>query len=78
MLAISIDEELLKLTDCPKNYCCLEKSCDVCEVGMKVKNSLMMEHQKSGSFACNFKEHFASSHLCTCPIRLEIYKQTGD
>ena len=69
----NISNKILALaTECEKKFSCLGSECDFCKVALCVENEVLFIKCKDRA-PCPYKESFAYSFICTCPVRKELY-----
>ena len=74
-----VSEEALKKTDkCPNSFSCLNSMPpSPCQVGRALSDSFLFVKTK-GAAACPYCIDFGfSSHVCSCPVRNEIFRSYG-
>lgn len=72
-MKFDINPDIIKKTDqCRDNYSCLndEGTC-LCEAESHFDKSILFI--KSPKMLCNYYMSFGHSHICKCPVRMEIY-----
>ena len=78
------DESLKRTTKCPVNFLCLTndknpmcyKERPMCSVEVALESMLFVEDKNNYySNNCVYKEEYGAGHLCTCPVRFEIYNR---
>ena len=82
-MAFSISEETLKrTTKCPSNFLCLSNDKNpmcteerpICFVEIPLESMIFVRDKTNNSYNdCVYKEEYGAGHLCTCPVRIELY-----
>lgn len=75
-MKIQIDDNIIKkTTDCDKQFRCLADENHVyCAVELCLDEKVHFIKCVEGR-ACKYALSFGYSHLCTCPVRKEIYNR---
>ncbi len=73
---LRINEETKKAsTECRKNFSCLSgNQLTLCKVEQCVTDNLHFI-KCINSELCSYQMSFGSSHVCTCPVRKELYNR---
>ncbi len=67
------EQTLQKAEKCWRGFRCLSAGDGVCPVHDEVNGVLFVE--KKGDAYCPYDVTFGYSHICTCPVRREIYER---
>ena len=74
---MEIKKEILdKTVHCTKDFDCIKTNNICCKVESCVNNQVHFVENHKNDF-CNYRRTFGNSHFCTCPTRIEIYRQYG-
>jgi hypothetical protein len=79
------DVSLKRTTKCPSNFLCLtndknpmcSKDRPICSVEIPLESMIFVEDMNN-CYAynnCVYKEKYGAAHICTCPVRFEIYSR---
>ena len=72
---IVINKKIIKNTKCPFNFTCLSNTNKIrCKIESNVGNTVLFVKSTNGS-TCNYRTNFGEGHICSCPVRNEIYKK---
>ena len=72
---IVINKKIIRKTKCPFNFVCLSNPDKIlCKAESKVGSTILFVKPTNGSI-CNYRTNFGDGHICTCPVRNEIYKK---
>jgi len=76
-MEIEIDEKTLtETTLCECNFKCLRNGMDFCCKIENCNNALSISLKCNGSKYCQYKKFIGfSTHMCTCPTRLAVFKK---
>jgi hypothetical protein len=71
-----IDEQIVLASDrCREAYSCLKGVEDcLCSVEDELGGRVLFVTEHN-SIACPYKMSYGYSHICSCPVRMEIYKR---
>lgn len=74
-----IDDSIVKrATKCGKDNACLKDvKYPLCSVKQRIEYSDIIFICSDELNLCNFKFPFGSGYICSCPVRIEIYKRYG-
>ena len=78
-------ETINKTTECPTSFKCLENEdkimCDwdkpVCPVTSHIANNSTWINVPEGFDNCPYHVPFLKRHICTCPVRCELFLKYG-
>jgi hypothetical protein len=75
-MVFEIDNDIKGLaTLCKSNLACLESDCHtICIVKDCINGKVHFIECKDQNF-CTYKKSFGHNHICTCPVRKEIYNK---
>lgn len=73
---IVINKKTIKeTTKCPFNFVCLSNTDKIsCKVESNIGNTILFVKPTNG-IICNYNINFGEGHICTCPVRKEIYEK---
>lgn len=76
-MAIDVSEEARERADkCPRALACLsDQESPRCTVRSSVRGVLFVESATPAH--CPYRMSFGYSHICSCPVRWEIYDRYG-
>lgn len=76
-MARDVAEETRQKTDrCPREFACLsDQGAPCCAVRSSVRGVLFVESEAATH--CPYGMGFGYSHICSCPVRWEIYDRYG-
>ncbi len=72
----SIDKNIQqKASKCPHGYICQQpggKPC--CKVTESINDSVFFTKSRN-PLGCPYQHSFGSAHMCTCPVRIEMFRK---
>jgi len=69
------DDILRKAADCNRNFSCLDlKKRDMCEAEYALNDKFLFV-KGNGPIYCSYRMFYGDGRVCTCPVRMEIYRQ---
>jgi hypothetical protein len=77
-MPFAIDKTVRERTlKCKRDFvCCDIGGCPECDIEQEVSNDLVFVKPKQGSaYACSYLVPFASSYVCRCPVRSELWQK---
>jgi hypothetical protein len=79
------DVSLKRTTKCPSNFLCLKndtnpmcsKERSICSVEIPLESMIFVKGMNNcyEYSDCAYKEEYGAGHICTCPVRFEIYSR---
>jgi len=74
-MKLIVTDEIRQSADlCKKSFDCLYKQEDLCKVTSTMNENVMFVHCLSGR-NCAYKHYLEERVICTCPVRLELFKK---
>lgn len=75
-MSTQIDKNILKKAPkCPNGYICQKpggKPC--CEIVESINDSVFFTKYRN-PLGCPYQHSFGSAHMCSCPVRIELYRK---
>ena len=77
-MKFQIDSEIIKKTDCDKDFMCLEEEAkeNLCEIRKCLNDRYCLLKEAKFGYCVN-RFSFGYSSICKCPVRIEIYNKYG-
>ena len=77
-MKFEIPEEIIKKTNCNKNYICLKEHAEkeICKIDKCIDNKYCLLKKIKYDFCIN-RFSFGNSQMCKCPVRIEIFNKYG-
>ena len=75
-MALTISQEIIdQATECDRDFSCLVNSSEPsCKISACIKNAYFIDNLER---TCPYNIEYGHQHLCTCPVRKEIYRKYG-
>ena len=76
-MKLEVDKTVVdKTTKCPDDFACLTGKYELCPVHLAINSDALLIGSNEGK-KCDYIISFGGQPVCTCPVRIEIYRKYG-
>ncbi len=78
MPKIIIDQKIIDITKCDKDFSCLKEETrhEMCKVDRCLDSKICFLKDAKNKTCIN-KLNYGDAHICDCPVRVELYEKYG-